>query len=297
MPEISVVIPTKDRLPYLRKSVPMFLSHPEVGEVIIVVDGCRDGTLAYAEEASATDGRVRFVDNGVNRGLPYSRNRGMDLAQCEYAFTGEDDLELSPGFFATLLGHIAETGADIASGRNVFRFERETTAEALARSGKTTGPSVNRRLVTLNPQISLPADSVQALLPAPMLARTEVFRKLRWDEGLRGNAWREESDVQLQAVELGMRLVYCPHAVSFNLVIENDPGGCNTTSGVRRVRWIVRNNWRFVRRHREAVAREFGVRNLYVYIARFTAWKSWNEIILPAADRAKRGLVGGRIGS
>ena len=133
--------------------------------------------------------------------------------------------------------------------------------------------------------------------PGPGIPGEEVFRKLRWDEGLRGNAWREESDVQMQAVELGMRLVYCPHAVSFNLVIDNDRGGCNTTSGPRRVRWIVRNNWRFVRRHREAVAREFGVRNLYVYIARFAAWKSWNEIIVPAGASAKRRLVGGRIGS
>src|ERR1700743_577401 len=75
MTEISVVIPTKDRLPYLRKAIPMFLGTDEVKEVVVVVDGCTDGTLAYIQAASESDPRIRYTDNVVNRGLPYSRNR------------------------------------------------------------------------------------------------------------------------------------------------------------------------------------------------------------------------------
>src|ERR1700677_258509 len=126
MADISVVVPTKDRLPYLRRAIPMFLAQREVKEVVVVVDGCTDGTLEYVRAASASDNRIRYVDNVTNRGLPYSRNRGIELAECEYAFTGEDDLEMPGNFFATLLAHMQETGADIIAARNIFRSERET---------------------------------------------------------------------------------------------------------------------------------------------------------------------------
>lgn len=271
MPEISVVIPTKDRLPYLRKAVPMFLSHDEVKEVVVVVDGCSDGTLEYIQAASESDPRIRYTDNVVNKGLPYSRNRGLELAQCEYSFTGEDDLELTENFFATLLAHLEETGADIISARNVFRGERESPAAAIARTDRISGPAVNRRMLMVSVEIKTPGDQEQSLLPAPMLGRTDVFRKVRYDDSYRGNAWREESDFQLSAREAGYKLVYCPHTISFNVEIENDRGGVHATWGFKRLGWQIRNNWRFVQKHRVIIANEFNAGPPYVYISKFAA--------------------------
>ena len=269
MTEISVVIPTKDRLPYLRKTVPMFLAQPGVKEVIVIVDGCSDGTLEYIQAASESDPRVRYADNVTNKGTAYSRNRGLELAQCEYLFTGEDDLELSENFFATLLAHMAETGADVISGRTVFRGERESRAAALARTDRLSGPSVNRRTLMVHQGMKIARDQEQSLLPSPMLGRTDVFRKVRWDDWYRGNAWREESDFQLSAREAGYKLVCCPHAISFNIEIENDRGGAHATRGLKRLGWQIRNNWYFIQKHREIIAKEFNAGNLYVYIAKF----------------------------
>ena len=273
MAEISVVIPTKDRLPYLRKAVPMFLAEAEVKEVVIVIDGCTDGTLEYVQAASESDPRIRYVDNVVNKGLPYSRNRGLSLAQCEYAFTGEDDLELAENFFATLLAHMKETGADLISGRNIFRGERESVAEAIARTDRIAGPSVNPRTLMVSVDMKTAGDQEQPLLPAPMLGPADVFRKVLFDDSYRGNAWREESDFQLSAREAGYKLVYCPHAMSFNLQIEHDRGGVHATWGLKRLAWQVRNNWRFVQKHRGLIAREFSIGNPYVYIVKFTAFR------------------------
>lgn len=270
MAEISVVIPTKDRLPYLRMAVPMFLAEKEVAEVVVVVDGCSDGTLDYVKAASESDPRIRYTDNVVNKGLPYSRNRGLALARCEYAFTGEDDLELSENFFATLLAHLEETGADLISGRNIFRGEREDVAAAIARTDRIPGPAVNRRALMVHVDMKTDGDQEQSLLPAPMLGRTDVFRKVRFDDSYRGNAWREESDFQLSAREAGYKLVYCPHAISFNLQIENDRGGVHATWGFKRLAWQVRNNWKFVQKHRGIIGREFDAGNQYAYITTFT---------------------------
>src|ERR1700683_3831850 len=169
MTGISVVVPTKDRLPYLHRAVAIFLSHAEVGEVIVVVDGCRDQTLEYVETASAADERVRYVDNKRNMGLPYSRNRGIELAECEYVFTGEDDLELSDRFFAKLLDHMEETGADIISGRNIFKYEGESNEESIDRTHQLGRSAIDRWAITVQPGIRTVDDEEQTLLPAPML--------------------------------------------------------------------------------------------------------------------------------
>ena len=292
MTGISVVVPTKDRLQYLKKAVPAYLEHDEVREVVIVVDGCTDQTLAYASAVSAGDDRIRYVDNGKNRGLTYSRNKGIELARQEYVFTGEDDLELSAGFFKTLLAHMEETGADIISGRNIFRFEQETAEQATQRTDRITGSAVDRRAIAVQTGMPGTEDREQPLLPAPMLGRTALFREIGFDESYRGNAWREESDFQLSARERGCRLVYCPHAVSFNLMIENDRGGAHSWVGAKRVAWVVRNNWRFIRKHREMIARDFDIGSPYAYITGFAVKRTFMEIVLPRLIEAKRRSMG-----
>jgi glycosyltransferase involved in cell wall biosynthesis len=287
-----VIVPTKDRLPYLKQAIPMFLSHAEVKEIVVVVDGCTDGTLEYVKEISSADSRIRYFDNVQNKGLPYSRNKGMELASCEYAFTGEDDLELSSGFFSTLFAHLKEANADIISGRNIFRFEKESKEDAVTRVNRVTGPSIMRKVVGVRVDAASPTDIVQPLLPAPMLARTDVFRKVRYDPGYRGNAWREESDFQLSARESGFRLAYCPHALSFNVIIENDRGGVHSSSGLRRIRWIIKNNWRFMGKHAEIIAQEFGITNRTAYIAKFAVWITYRELIFPRLVTVKQFIVG-----
>jgi glycosyltransferase involved in cell wall biosynthesis len=292
VPEVSVVLPTKDRLPYLRQAIQMFLTHDEVKEVIVVIDGCQDGTLEYLKEASAADGRIRYVDNVVNRGLTYSRNKGIELAKCEYAFMGEDDLTLPEKFFTTLLAHMQETSADIISARNIFRLQNESIPDAIARTDKLTGPTINKGLITVQVEMHVNGDKVQPLLPAPMLATAETFREVGFDENIRrGSSWREESDFQLLAWKSGYKLVYCPHAISFNLVIENDRGGAHTLAGYKRVKSIVKNNWYFIHKHREVISREFGVTNLYFYIIRFAIWKTYQEIIWPSLWKAAARLL------
>lgn len=288
---ISVIIPTKDRVRFLRRAVPMFLAQDEVEEVIIVVDGCSDGTLEYVKEASAEDKRIRFIDNVINKGLPYSRNRGIELAECDYVFTGEDDLEVTENFFGTLLAHMEESGADIISGRNIFRQQRESQADAIIRTDKIKEPSINRQFIMLHPDMRTSADQTQPLLPAPMLGRADIFQKIKFDDQYRGNAWREESDFQLSAWEAGYKLVYCPHAMTFNIEIENDRGGVHATWGLKRVAWVVRNNWRFVRKHSELIAKEFDTGNPYAYIVKFAARRTFHEVILPKLVIAKKRIL------
>jgi GT2 family glycosyltransferase len=269
----------------------MFLSHDLVTEVVVVIDGSQDGSLEYVAALSEEEARVRYTDNGQNRGLPYSRNKGIGLAQHEYVFTGEDDLELTEGFFETLLSHMSQTGADVISGRNIFRYETETAADAIRRTDKIKGASVNKRQVTVQTGAPVRSDQEQLLLPAPMLGFTEVFQKVKFDEEYRVNFWREESDFQLAAQEQGYKLVYCPHAISFNFMIENDRSGSHAAVGFSRAVWTVRNNLRFIKKHRIFIDREFELGNLQLYITKFAIRRVSMEVLMPFLGRVKREIL------
>lgn len=79
---ISVIIPVYNGESTLRGCVESLLSgtYPSL-ELIIVDDGSSDGSARIAKELADGDSRVRVVSPGVNRGVSFARNRGLDEAQ------------------------------------------------------------------------------------------------------------------------------------------------------------------------------------------------------------------------
>lgn len=288
--KVSVVIPTKDRSKSLRRVLPTYLSQPEVEEIIVVVDGSRDATMSYVRELASSNDKVRYLDNGINRGIPYSKNAGIDLARFEYIFIGEDDVELTEGFLETLLDHREESGADVICGRNIWRYEHETSESAIAWTNALPGPALNLRTMGMETGVRLIRDTPQLLLASPMLAPAEVFRRVRYDERYKVNFWREESDFQLSAQQLGYKLVSCPHAICFNYMLENDRGGVYSSRGWRRLLWVSINNWRFVKKHQDFISRNFAVGNIVVFEVLTSCRVLRDEMLYPWLVRARRRL-------
>lgn len=278
--DISVVIPTKDRLSHLRRVIPSYLMQDEVREIIVVVDGSTDGTLEFLEQLCLENEAIRYLNNGVNRGIPFSRNRGMDVARCEYIFMSEDDLELTENFFRTLSTHMVQIGADVICGRNIFRLDSESAGESIERTDRLNGSYVNMKSIEIETGMNIGHDQVEPIIASPMLAKASIFREIRYDEMFVVNFWREETDFQLSARERGLVLASCPHAVSFNFVIDNDRGGVHATVGLRREFWIVVNNWRFVKKHEKFILENFDVTSKTSYIVKFALGRLANCLIL-----------------
>jgi len=92
LPEVSVVIPTRDRAGLLERTLAGALGqrHVEV-EVIVVDDGSTDGTAALVEDLG--DPRLRLVRHEFARGVASARNRGVAEARAAWvAFLDDDDL-------------------------------------------------------------------------------------------------------------------------------------------------------------------------------------------------------------
>jgi glycosyltransferase involved in cell wall biosynthesis len=91
-PDLTVVIPTRDRAALLRDSLRSVLAQRDVGlEVIVVDDGSTDGTPALLTHQR--DGRVVVVRHDAARGVAAARNAGVERARGEWiAFLDDDDL-------------------------------------------------------------------------------------------------------------------------------------------------------------------------------------------------------------
>ena len=92
LPEVSVVIPTRDRAALLQRTLAGALGQRGIElEVIVVDDGSSDDTPATVERLA--DPRLRLVRNETARGVASARNRGVAEAHGAWvAFLDDDDL-------------------------------------------------------------------------------------------------------------------------------------------------------------------------------------------------------------
>ncbi len=104
--KISVIIPCFNDAKYLSKCIESVLSQTFSDfELLLLNDGSTDHTLTICERYSKIDTRIRVYSH-PNKGVSYTRNRGIKLAQGEYILfiDGDDWIKndyLEKHFYAT----------------------------------------------------------------------------------------------------------------------------------------------------------------------------------------------------
>ncbi|MCV2349266.1 glycosyltransferase [Paucibacter sp. Y2R2-4] len=94
LPTVTVVMPVFNGAAYLAQAIDSILAQTfEHFELLVIDDGSSDKSAAIA--AAYLDPRLKLVRNEGNKGLPYTRNRGIELARGEFvAFLDSDDVAL-----------------------------------------------------------------------------------------------------------------------------------------------------------------------------------------------------------
>lgn len=109
---------------YLREAIDSILTQTLADlELLVINDGSTDGSEAIV--LSYQDPRIRYLHNGTNQGVVYSRNRGLELARGEYiASMDADDISLPERLEKQVLyldahGHIGACGSsfELSSGQ------------------------------------------------------------------------------------------------------------------------------------------------------------------------------------
>lgn len=94
-PKLTVFIPVYNRAPYIGAAIDSVLGQSfRDFELLLIDDGSTDGGVAVIERFD--DPRIRLYRNDCNRGIPYTRNRGLELARGEYIALLDSDDRMAP---------------------------------------------------------------------------------------------------------------------------------------------------------------------------------------------------------
>ncbi|MFL5885664.1 MAG: glycosyltransferase family 2 protein [Thermoleophilaceae bacterium] len=163
MSGVSVVIPTHNRWPQMRRTLDGALGQTGVEHEVIVVDDCSsDGTSEGL--AGIENDRLRFLRHEQNRGVAAARNTGIEAARHEWlAFLDDDDL-WAPSKLRTQLDAAAATGAVMAYSSALVVNDRHEVI------GLREAPAPGELMERLIPGNALPAGA------SNVLARTDAVR-------------------------------------------------------------------------------------------------------------------------
>lgn len=96
MPKFSIIIPCFNIENYIKETVESILNQKYNDfEIILINDGSTDNTLYEMNELQKKDKRIRiFTQN--NKGVSYTRNRGIEISRGEYLYFLDADDIISP---------------------------------------------------------------------------------------------------------------------------------------------------------------------------------------------------------
>ena len=116
MPSISVIVPVYQAEKFLRDCVDSVRGQTfSDWELLLVDDGCTDGSPALCDQLAREDDRIRVFHKERNSGVSEARNLGLDNARGAYiAFLDADD-RYEPRCLETLWCLREQTGADTAA--------------------------------------------------------------------------------------------------------------------------------------------------------------------------------------
>jgi glycosyltransferase involved in cell wall biosynthesis len=110
-PLVSVIIPTYNRLQYLKEAINSAIKQTYQNIEIIVCDNCSSQNPQFLVE-SFNDSRIKFCRHSENIGMLANQMYGFKIAQGKYVASLHDDDMWNPDFLAKLIPHL-EANSDL----------------------------------------------------------------------------------------------------------------------------------------------------------------------------------------
>lgn len=192
-PKVSVIIPIYGVENYIGRCARSLLNQTmqKDVELIFINDASEDKSIdilkSVIDEHQCYPGVIEIISHDVNKGLPSSRNTGLDAAKGEYVIHVDGDDYAEPGMLELLYKAVSERDADFAWCDYYITF------------------SENKRIIK-QPNVQTPDDAVRCMLRGSM--KYNVWnkicrRQLYIDNDIRfpdGNAMGEDLTMILVAL-------------------------------------------------------------------------------------------------
>ncbi|GAC1306497.1 MAG: glycosyltransferase family 2 protein [Vulcanimicrobiaceae bacterium] len=207
-PELSVVIPTYNRLETLRSVIPSLLRQelaPERYEILVADSHSNDGTAAYLAEVAAAEPRVRHLP-GPYTGRAMARNAGIAAARGRVVMFTDADIIASPDLLARHLAHHAGPRAVAVVGM-------ELQVNSLADYERLRDHPEQRR--PLHPMKRKKLSWLYFLTGNASVKKADLERVGRFDENFTGYG-HEDLELGFRLQRAGLTIVYEPAAVDYH---------------------------------------------------------------------------------
>ena len=131
-PTISVVMPVYNREDLLPRAIDSILNQTYKDfELIIVDDGSTDSSENIARIYAQKDSRVKVIKNKENKGISFSRNKGMDAAKGKYIAIMDSDDQALPFRLEKSIKVLEENPKYVALSAGTISIDDKISAQDL----------------------------------------------------------------------------------------------------------------------------------------------------------------------
>ncbi|WP_295774420.1 glycosyltransferase family 2 protein [uncultured Microbacterium sp.] len=243
---ITLVCCSFNRRSALQYTLPSRQQMIGILEILVVLDGSTDGSAEYVAEVAEGDPRVRLIEL-AHGGVQRARNHAVSMVRTPWMLMIDDDDLCPPDYGLKLAETATDLGADIV-GAPWLNAGDVPLGERLQESIGAATTSIDFRS---HPSTFTLDALVTPFLFSAILARREVVASVGYDPTYAGNSWREETDFFLRCREAGYVVARTPETYTW---MDRRFSGGHARSPLRYEYWILRNEWRFLRRHRRALS-------------------------------------------
>lgn len=118
---VSIIIPYYNTKEFIKDCLESALSQTYQNiEVIIINDGSNNEDTQFIESL-ILDKRIKYIKTEINKGVGFSRNKGLEHASGEYVYFLDSDDLLSNNAIGLLLEHINDFSAICGISKNLIR--------------------------------------------------------------------------------------------------------------------------------------------------------------------------------
>ena len=112
MPKISIIMPIYMAEKYVEYAVQSILNQSYSDfELIVIDDKGTDNSISIVE--GIKDSRIKILENDINRGIAFSRNKGIENAAGEYIALMDDD-DFAPAYRLKIENEFLDSNLDIS---------------------------------------------------------------------------------------------------------------------------------------------------------------------------------------
>lgn len=150
MPKISVIMPLYNAKKYVKGAIESILKQTYEDFELLIIDDCStDGSLDIASDMK--DSRIKIISNEENRGIAFSRNKGLELVDSQYiALMDHDDLTVINRFELQVDYLESHNDIDVVGGRQCVIDQNDQVMRAPSREMSSDPKYIRADLMLCN---------------------------------------------------------------------------------------------------------------------------------------------------